>query len=64
MRSAPISCSDFSFKKCVTKSDFVFVQDAWFHKEYLGDFKQHFMKNFPYGSRDTPKHKKKVDLKR
>uniref|UniRef100_A0AAQ4P693 Testis expressed 10 n=1 Tax=Gasterosteus aculeatus aculeatus TaxID=481459 RepID=A0AAQ4P693_GASAC len=38
--------------------------DAWFHKEYLKDFKQHFMKNFPYGSRDTPKHKKKVDLKR
>lgn len=38
--------------------------DAWFHKEYLGDFKQHFMKNFPYGARDTPKHKKKVDLKR
>uniref|UniRef100_A0A8C9X0F1 Testis expressed 10 n=1 Tax=Sander lucioperca TaxID=283035 RepID=A0A8C9X0F1_SANLU len=38
--------------------------DAWFYKEYLGDFKQHFIKNFPYGTRDTPKHKKKVDLKR
>ncbi|KAM7383521.1 hypothetical protein PAMP_003167 [Pampus punctatissimus] len=38
--------------------------DAWFRKEYLGDFKQHFMKNFPYGTRDTPKHKKKVNLKR
>ncbi|XP_028983924.1 testis-expressed protein 10 homolog [Betta splendens] len=38
--------------------------DAWFHKEYLGDFEQHFMKNFPYGSQDTPKHKKKSDLKR
>ncbi|KAM4581153.1 testis-expressed protein 10 homolog [Odontesthes bonariensis] len=38
--------------------------DAWFRKEYLGDFKQHFMKNFPYGSRDTPRHKKKVDHKR
>lgn len=38
--------------------------DAWFHKEYLGDFKQHFMKNFPYDARDTPKHKKKVELKR
>ncbi|XP_028282103.1 testis-expressed protein 10 homolog [Parambassis ranga] len=38
--------------------------DAWFRKEYLGDFKQHFMKNFPYGALDTPKHKKKVDLKR
>lgn len=30
----------------------------------MGDFKQHFIKNFPYGMRDTPKHKKKVDLKR
>ncbi|XP_030606819.1 testis-expressed protein 10 homolog [Archocentrus centrarchus] len=38
--------------------------DAWFRKEYLGDFKQHFIRNFPYGTRDTPKHKKKVDLKR
>ncbi|XP_068998971.1 testis-expressed protein 10 homolog [Embiotoca jacksoni] len=38
--------------------------DAWFRKEYLGDFKQQFMKNFPYGTRDTPKHKKKVDLRR
>ncbi|XP_041648847.1 testis-expressed protein 10 homolog [Cheilinus undulatus] len=38
--------------------------DAWFYKEYLGEFKQHFMKNFPYGARDTPKHRKKVDLKR
>ncbi|CAN9514247.1 unnamed protein product [Ophioblennius macclurei] len=38
--------------------------DAWFRKEYLGDFKQHFMKNFPYDARDTPKHKKKVELKR
>ncbi|XP_022621555.1 testis-expressed protein 10 isoform X2 [Seriola dumerili] len=38
--------------------------DAWFRKEYLGDFKQHFMKNFPYGAQDIPKHKRKVDLKR
>ncbi|CAG11931.1 unnamed protein product, partial [Tetraodon nigroviridis] len=38
--------------------------DAWFHKEYLEDFKQHFMKNFPYSILDTPKYKKKVDLKR
>ncbi|XP_022048690.1 testis-expressed protein 10 homolog [Acanthochromis polyacanthus] len=38
--------------------------DAWFRKEYLGDFKQHFMKNFPYGTLDTPKPKKKADLKR
>lgn len=38
--------------------------DAWFRKEYLSDFKQHFIKNFPYGNRDTPKHKKKNELKR
>lgn len=38
--------------------------DAWFRKEYLGDFKQHFIKNFPYSTRDTPKHKRKTDLKR
>ncbi|KAK7881072.1 hypothetical protein WMY93_032322 [Mugilogobius chulae] len=38
--------------------------DAWFRKEYLGDFKQHFLKNFPYGNLDTPKHKKKNELKR
>nr|XP_057940448.1 testis-expressed protein 10 homolog [Doryrhamphus excisus]XP_057940449.1 testis-expressed protein 10 homolog [Doryrhamphus excisus] len=38
--------------------------DAWFRKEYLGDFKQYFMKNFPYGLQDTPKQKKKVNLKR
>lgn len=38
--------------------------DAWFRKEYLGDFKLHFIKNFPYGNRDTPKHKKKNELKR
>ncbi|KAM3873626.1 testis-expressed protein 10 homolog [Diretmus argenteus] len=38
--------------------------DTWFRNEYLGDFKLHFMKSFPYGTRDTPKHKKKVDLKR
>ncbi|XP_076009834.1 testis-expressed protein 10 homolog [Genypterus blacodes] len=38
--------------------------DSWFRKEYLGDFKQHFMKNFPYGALDTPKHRRKLDLKR
>ncbi|XP_056142166.1 testis-expressed protein 10 homolog [Lampris incognitus] len=38
--------------------------DAWFRNEYLGDFKQHFMKNFPYGTQDTPKQRKKLDLKR
>lgn len=43
---------------------FVFLQDAWFYKEYLSDFKQYFMKNFPYGAMDTPRLKKKADLKR
>ncbi|XP_019747674.1 testis-expressed protein 10 homolog isoform X2 [Hippocampus comes] len=38
--------------------------DAWFRKEYLGEFKQHFMKNFPYSLHDAPKHKKKVNTKR
>lgn len=38
--------------------------DAWFRKEYLSDFKQHFIKNFPYGNRDMPKPKKKNELKR
>ncbi|XP_077432590.1 testis-expressed protein 10 homolog isoform X2 [Vanacampus margaritifer] len=35
--------------------------DAWFRKEYLGEFKQHFMKNFPYSLHDAPKHRKKVN---
>ncbi|XP_067365740.1 testis-expressed protein 10 homolog isoform X2 [Channa argus] len=51
-------------RKLAPQQDHQDVLDAWFRKEYLGDFKQHFMKNFPYGTRDTPKHKKKVDLKR
>lgn len=38
--------------------------DAWFRKQYLEDFKQRFLKNFPYGNRDTAKHKKKNELKR
>uniref|UniRef100_A0A674DYL1 Testis expressed 10 n=1 Tax=Salmo trutta TaxID=8032 RepID=A0A674DYL1_SALTR len=38
--------------------------DAWFRSEYLGDFKQHFMKNFPYGNLDTPKQRRKTDPKR
>lgn len=36
--------------------------DAWFRKEFLGDFKQHFLKNFPYGTLDTPRHKKKPNV--
>ncbi|XP_041798675.1 testis-expressed protein 10 homolog [Chelmon rostratus] len=51
-------------RKLAPQQDHRDALDAWFHKEYLGDFKQHFMKNFPYGALDTPKHKKKVDLKR
>uniref|UniRef100_A0A671UG91 Testis expressed 10 n=1 Tax=Sparus aurata TaxID=8175 RepID=A0A671UG91_SPAAU len=50
-------------RKLAPQQDHRDALDAWFYKEYLGDFKQHFMKNFPYGTRDTPKHKKKVDLK-
>uniref|UniRef100_A0A3B3XXB8 Uncharacterized protein n=1 Tax=Poecilia mexicana TaxID=48701 RepID=A0A3B3XXB8_9TELE len=51
-------------RKLPTRRENKDALDAWFRKEYLEDFKQHFMKNFPYGLRDTPKHKKKVDLKR
>ncbi|XP_062322088.1 testis-expressed protein 10 homolog isoform X1 [Osmerus eperlanus] len=40
------------------------ILDAWFRSEYLADFKQHFMKNFPYGALDTPKPRRKVDPKR
>ncbi|KAL0985351.1 hypothetical protein UPYG_G00155820 [Umbra pygmaea] len=37
--------------------------DVWFRSEYLGVFKQHFMRNFPYGGLDTPKQRKKKDSK-
>uniref|UniRef100_A0A3P8XV00 Pre-rRNA-processing protein Ipi1 N-terminal domain-containing protein n=1 Tax=Esox lucius TaxID=8010 RepID=A0A3P8XV00_ESOLU len=37
--------------------------DAWFRSEYLGEFKQQFMKNFPYGNLDTPKQRKRKDAK-
>lgn len=51
-------------RKLAPQQDHQDALDAFFHKEYLSDFKQHFLKNFPYGIVDTPKHKKKVDLKR
>ncbi|XP_013860196.1 testis-expressed protein 10 homolog [Austrofundulus limnaeus] len=51
-------------RKLPTQQENQDALDAWLRKEYMGDFKQHFIKNFPYGMRDTPKHKKKVDLKR
>lgn len=51
-------------RKLAPQRENQYALDAWFRKEYLGDFKQHFIRNFPYGTRDTPKHKKKVDLKR
>lgn len=38
--------------------------DAWFRNSYLTDFKQHFMKNFPYGLLEVARHKKKADGKR
>ncbi|KAM9310248.1 testis-expressed protein 10 homolog [Pholidichthys leucotaenia] len=51
-------------RKLVPQQENQDALDAWFRKDYLADFKQHFMKYFPYSTRDTPKHKKKVDLKR
>lgn len=51
-------------RKLAPQQDQQDALDAWFRKEYLGDFKQHFMKNFPYGTLDTPRPKKKADLKR
>lgn len=38
--------------------------DSWFRNSYLNDFKQHFMKNFPYGQLEVARHKKKTDGKR
>ncbi|KAK2815119.1 hypothetical protein Q7C36_023385 [Tachysurus vachellii] len=38
--------------------------DSWFRNSYLSDFKQHFMKNFPYGQLEVARHKKKMDGKR
>ncbi|CAL8256988.1 unnamed protein product [Boreogadus saida] len=40
------------------------ILDTWFRSEYLENFKQHFMKNFPYGVLDAPKPRRKPDLKR
>ncbi|XP_066502228.1 testis-expressed protein 10 homolog isoform X1 [Hoplias malabaricus] len=38
--------------------------DAWFRSSYLSDFKQHFMKNFPYSQLEVVRHKKKTEVKR
>ncbi|MBN3321935.1 TEX10 protein, partial [Atractosteus spatula] len=38
--------------------------DAWFRSTYLSDFRQHFMKNFPYAQVEVAKHKKKGESKR
>uniref|UniRef100_A0AAY5F3J3 Pre-rRNA-processing protein Ipi1 N-terminal domain-containing protein n=1 Tax=Electrophorus electricus TaxID=8005 RepID=A0AAY5F3J3_ELEEL len=38
--------------------------DAWFRNSYLNEFKQHFMKNFPYCQLEIARHKKKTDAKR
>ncbi|XP_030640324.1 testis-expressed protein 10 homolog [Chanos chanos] len=38
--------------------------DAWFRTYYLNDFKQHFMRNFPYGTLEVAGHKRKGDAKR
>ncbi|XP_062841389.1 testis-expressed protein 10 homolog isoform X2 [Trichomycterus rosablanca] len=40
------------------------ILDAWFRNSYLSDFKQHFMKNFPYSSLAVIRHKKKSEAKR
>nr|XP_055066110.1 testis-expressed protein 10 homolog [Misgurnus anguillicaudatus]XP_055066111.1 testis-expressed protein 10 homolog [Misgurnus anguillicaudatus] len=40
------------------------ILDAWFRNAYLTDFKQHFMKNFPYGLLEVARHKKKAEGKR
>lgn len=40
------------------------ILDAWFRNSYLTDFKQHFMKNFPYGLLEVARLKKKADGKR
>nr|XP_015212683.1 PREDICTED: testis-expressed sequence 10 protein [Lepisosteus oculatus] len=37
--------------------------DAWFRSTYLSDFRQHFMKNFPYAQVEVAKHKKKGESK-
>ncbi|XP_018428211.1 PREDICTED: testis-expressed sequence 10 protein, partial [Nanorana parkeri] len=34
--------------------------DGWFRKNYLKDFKHHFMKHFPYNAQDSLKQKKKI----
>ncbi|XP_073486742.1 testis-expressed protein 10 [Aquarana catesbeiana] len=34
--------------------------DGWLRKNYLKDFKHHFMKHFPYNPQDTLKQKKKI----
>ncbi|KAI4881546.1 hypothetical protein NFI96_014884 [Prochilodus magdalenae] len=38
--------------------------DVWFRNSYLSDFKQHFMRNFPYSQLEVARHKKKADVKR
>ncbi|XP_076869271.1 testis-expressed protein 10 homolog [Brachyhypopomus gauderio] len=38
--------------------------DAWFRNSYLSEFKQHFMKNFPYSQQEITRPRKKTDGKR
>nr|XP_046159361.1 testis-expressed protein 10 homolog [Oncorhynchus gorbuscha]XP_046159362.1 testis-expressed protein 10 homolog [Oncorhynchus gorbuscha] len=51
-------------RKLAPQREYQDTLDVWFRSEYLGDFKQHFMKNFPYGNLDTPKQRRKTDPKR
>ncbi|XP_072548337.1 testis-expressed protein 10 homolog [Salminus brasiliensis] len=51
-------------RRLVPQRDQQDLLDAWFRSSYLNDFKQHFMKNFPYSQLEVARHKKKTDIKR
>ncbi|KAL7840506.1 hypothetical protein AOLI_G00258290 [Acnodon oligacanthus] len=51
-------------RRLVPQRDQQDMVDAWFRNSYLSDFKQHFMKNFPYSQLEVVRHKKKTDTKR
>ncbi|XP_017559512.1 testis-expressed protein 10 homolog [Pygocentrus nattereri] len=51
-------------RRLVPQMDQQDMLDAWFRNLYLSDFKQHFMKNFPYSQLEVVRHKKKTDMKR
>ncbi|XP_051722105.1 testis-expressed protein 10 homolog [Ctenopharyngodon idella] len=51
-------------RKLTPQRDQQDILDVWFRNSYLTDFKQHFMKNFPYGLLEVARLKKKADGKR